>query len=61
MLINVNATKASQRIQPNRLFKLPQDIKQIDSKKQKPLTKDELDAVLKEWDNTLSKGKISKM
>jgi hypothetical protein len=25
------------------------------------LTKDELDAVLKKWDNTLSKGKISKM
>lgn len=61
MLINVNATKASQRIQPNRLFSLPHDKKQIDKKKSKPLTKEELDNVLKNWDKTLKDGKISKM
>ncbi len=60
MLINVNATKASQRIQPNKLFKLPQDKK--DKKvTEKPLTKEELDAVLKNWDKTLKEGKKSKM
>ena len=61
MLINVNANKSSQRIQPSRLFKLPQDAKKIDIEKKKPLTKDELDSLLKRWDHTLSKGKISKM
>ena len=46
MLINVNATKASQRIQPNKLFKLPQD-NAVKKKVSKPLSKEEnFDAVL---------------
>ena len=60
MLINVNATKASQRIQPNKLFKLPQDTS-YKKKVSKPLTKEELDNVLKDWDKTMKEGKISKM
>tara|TARA_Y100001937_G_scaffold123166_1_gene185601 strand:+ start:166 stop:411 length:246 start_codon:yes stop_codon:yes gene_type:complete len=60
MLINVNATKASQRIQPNKLFKLPQD-NAVKKKVSKPLSKEELDNVLKDWDKTMTEGKITKM
>tara|TARA_R100000388_G_scaffold93763_2_gene79142 strand:+ start:365 stop:541 length:177 start_codon:yes stop_codon:yes gene_type:complete len=58
-MINLKATKSSQRIQPRKLFKLPQDkkIKNIS----KPLTKEQLDKVLNDWDNTMKHGKISKM
>ena len=59
MMINLKATKSSQRIQPRKLFKLPQDkkIKNIS----KPLTKEQLDKILNDWDNTMKHGKISKM
>jgi hypothetical protein len=41
-MINLKATKQSQRIQPTKLFKLPQDnIKNLP--KAKPLSKDELE------------------
>jgi len=59
MMINLKATKSSQRIQPRKLFKLPQD-KKI-SKKNKPLTKKELDKVLADWDKTMKQGKKSNL
>ena len=59
MMINLKATKPSQRIQPKKLFKLPQDKKKI--VKNKPLTKNELDNILADWDNTMKHGKKSKM
>tara|TARA_R100000654_G_scaffold59112_1_gene85842 strand:- start:2135 stop:2314 length:180 start_codon:yes stop_codon:yes gene_type:complete len=57
-MINLKATKPSHRIQPTKLFKLPQDNK-IKKKKIKPLTKEEVDNVIKDWDNTMNTGKIS--
>ncbi len=60
MLINVNASKSSQRIQPTKLFKLPQD-KKDKTTISKPLTKEELDKVIKGWDKTMRDGKKSKM
>tara|TARA_R100001440_G_C2503128_1_gene116830 strand:- start:135 stop:314 length:180 start_codon:yes stop_codon:yes gene_type:complete len=59
MMINLKATKSSQRIQPRKLFKLPQDKKQTTNTK--PLSKKELDKVLADWDNTMRHGKKSKM
>lgn len=59
MMINLKATKPSQRIQPKKLFKLPQDQKQ--KIKSKPLSKNELDDILTDWDNTMQHGKKSKM
>lgn len=48
MMINLNATKSSQRIQPNKLFELPQD-KMLKITKSKPLPKDELDKIIDKW------------
>ena len=49
MMINLKATKCSQRIQPTKLFKLPQDKKQNTTSK--PLSKKDLDILLDKWDN----------
>jgi len=50
MMINLKATKQSQRIQPSKLFKLPQDnIKELP--KAKPLSKEELDSLINKWNS----------
>jgi len=59
MMINLRATKSSQRIQPKKLFKLPQDRKTVQTNK--PLTKQKLDQVLADWDNTMKHGKKSNL
>jgi len=49
-MINLKATKQSQRIQPSKLFKLPQDnIKELP--KAKPLSKEELDLLINKWNS----------
>jgi hypothetical protein len=60
MMINLKATKQSQRIQPTKLFKLPQDnIKNLP--KAKPLSKDELDKVIDKWNQIEKTGKKRKL
>lgn len=60
MMINLKATKQSQRIQPTKLFKLPQDnIKNLP--KAKPLSKDELDKVINKWNQIEKTGKKRKL
>tara|TARA_R100001163_G_C4989316_1_gene142490 strand:- start:52 stop:366 length:315 start_codon:yes stop_codon:yes gene_type:complete len=49
MMINLKATKSSQRIQPTKLFKLPHDTKNIPTSK--PLSKKDLDKLLDKWNN----------
>jgi hypothetical protein len=50
MMINLKATKSSQRIQPSKLFKLPQDkIKELP--KAKPLSKEKLDSLIDKWNS----------
>tara|TARA_R110002020_G_scaffold191659_2_gene391465 strand:+ start:1138 stop:1320 length:183 start_codon:yes stop_codon:yes gene_type:complete len=60
MLVNVNVSKSSQRIQPQKLFKLPQDIKSK-KKKGKILSKDEVDSLLENWDTIEKKGNKRKL
>ena len=50
MMINLKATKSSQRIQPSKLFKLPQDTK-TDVPKAKPLSKEKLDSLIDKWNS----------
>tara|TARA_R100001463_G_scaffold136085_1_gene200623 strand:- start:1799 stop:1972 length:174 start_codon:yes stop_codon:yes gene_type:complete len=50
MMINLKATKSSQRIQPSKLFKLPQD-KIIELPKAKPLSKEKLDSLIDKWNS----------
>ena len=60
MLVNVNVSKSSQRIQPQKLFKLPQDVKSKKTKG-KVLSKEEVIALTEKWDKTLKEGKIRKL
>ena len=53
-------SKSSQRIQPQKLFKLPQDIKSK-KKKGKILSKDEVDSLLENWDTIEKKGNKRKL
>ena len=55
MMINLKATKASQRIQPQKLFPLPQDKKE-NLPKAKPLSKKDLDKIIAKW-NSIKKWK----
>ena len=50
MMINLKATKSSQRIHPSKLFKLPQDLKE-NIPKAKPLSKEQLDSLIDKWNN----------
>ena len=50
MMINLKATKSSQRIQPSKLFRLPQDAKD-NIPKAKPLSKEQLDSLIDKWNN----------
>ena len=59
MMINLKAQKASQRIQPQKLFKLPQD-KTDGLPQAKPLSKEELDKVIDKWDKIEKTGKKRK-
>lgn len=59
MMINLKAQKASQRIQPQKLFKLPQD-KTSGLPQAKPLSKEELDKVIDKWDKIEKTGKKRK-
>jgi hypothetical protein len=54
-MINLKATKASQRIQPQKLFPLPQDKKE-NLPKAKPLSKKDLDKIIAKW-NSIKKWK----
>lgn len=60
MMVNLKATKQSQRIQPTKLFKLPQD-KKTNIPQAKPLSKDELDKVIKKWNEIEKTGKKRKL
>lgn len=60
MMVNLKATKQSQRIQPTKLFKLPQD-KKTNMPEAKPLSKDELDAVIEKWNQIEKTGKKRKL
>ena len=55
MLVNVNAKKAHQRIQPSKLFKLPQDKK---SKHGKSYTHEEMRQFAREIEKAQKKNKL---
>tara|TARA_R100001443_G_scaffold58831_1_gene69263 strand:- start:482 stop:661 length:180 start_codon:yes stop_codon:yes gene_type:complete len=59
-MINLRAEKASQRIKPEKLFKLPQD-KKSNLPQAKPLSKDELDNLIDKWNVIEKKGKKRKL
>ena len=59
-MINLRAEKASQRIKPEKLFKLPQD-KKNNLSQAKPLSKDELDNLIGKWNDIEKKGKKRKL
>ena len=50
MMVNLKATKSSQRIQPTKLFKLPHD-NIIEKPKSKPLSKKDLDRIIEKWNS----------